>query len=74
MVSPENNLDDSSLVFQSYAIPQFSPYLHLFYLMIGDLHPGNILVTRNTAVRGKPLNMHMIDCGLVVEMGENEHA
>lgn len=28
---------------------------------------------RNQNVRGKPLRMNMIDCGLVVEMGEREH-
>lgn len=39
----------------------------------GDLHPGNIIVDRNEKARGKPLRMNMIDCGLVVEMGENEH-
>jgi aarF domain-containing kinase len=37
------------------------------------LHPGNIIVDRNEKARGKPLRMNMIDCGLVVEMGENEH-
>jgi len=39
----------------------------------GDLHPGNILVNRNMSARDKPLKMNIIDCGLVVEMGENEH-
>mmetsp|Transcript_25414 Transcript_25414/g.73516 ORF Transcript_25414/g.73516 Transcript_25414/m.73516 type:complete len:554 (+) Transcript_25414:81-1742(+) len=39
----------------------------------GDLHPGNIIIDRNEKARGKPLRMNMIDCGLVVEMGENEH-
>jgi len=39
----------------------------------GDLHPGNILIDRNTQVRGKPLRMNLIDCGLVVEMGERDH-
>lgn len=39
----------------------------------GDLHPGNILIDRNTEARGKPLRMNMIDCGLVVEMGESDH-
>lgn len=39
----------------------------------GDLHPGNILVNRNTSVRGNPLQMNMIDCGLVVEMGRTDH-
>ena len=39
----------------------------------GDLHPGNILVNRNTSVRGRPLQMNMIDCGLVLEMGRTDH-
>mmetsp|Transcript_98 Transcript_98/g.128 ORF Transcript_98/g.128 Transcript_98/m.128 type:complete len:580 (-) Transcript_98:98-1837(-) len=39
----------------------------------GDLHPGNILVDKNIQKRGKPLRLNLIDCGLVVEMGENDH-
>jgi len=47
--------------------------IFLYDFVHGDLHPGNILVNRNTSVRGKPLQMNMIDCGLVVEMGRAEH-
>ena len=32
-----------------------------------------MIVDRNTAVRGAPLRVHMIDCGLVVELGERDH-
>lgn len=39
----------------------------------GDLHPGNIIVDHNKNVRGHPVRMNMIDCGLIVEMGEREH-
>jgi len=46
-------------------------FLHDF--VHADLHPGNIIVDRNETARGKPLRMNMIDCGLVVEMGEKEH-
>jgi len=46
-------------------------FLHDF--VHADLHPGNILVDRNTSKRGSPLRLNMIDCGLVVEMGEREH-
>jgi len=43
-------------------------FLHDF--VHGDLHPGNILVSRDE--KGK-LRMNLLDCGLVVEMGEREH-
>ncbi|KAL7581689.1 hypothetical protein ACA910_022233 [Epithemia clementina (nom. ined.)] len=36
----------------------------------GDLHPGNILVCKNE--HGKP-SLNLLDCGLVVEMGPNQH-
>jgi aarF domain-containing kinase len=38
----------------------------------GDLHPGNILVGE---IPGKPgkLQLHLLDCGLVVEMGPQQH-
>lgn len=31
------------------------------------------MVNRNEQARGKPLRVNMIDCGLVVEMGEQDH-
>ena len=37
------------------------------------LYTGNILVDRNLEVRSKPLRLNLIDCGLVVEMGEQDH-
>lgn len=46
-------------------------FLHDF--VHGDLHPGNIIVDRNTKAWGSPLRLNMIDCGLVVEMGEQDH-
>uniref|UniRef100_A0A7S3VDU5 Protein kinase domain-containing protein n=1 Tax=Chaetoceros debilis TaxID=122233 RepID=A0A7S3VDU5_9STRA len=39
----------------------------------GDLHPGNIIINRNMDVKGHPLCMNLIDCGLVVELGEQDH-
>ncbi len=36
-------------------------------------HPGNMIVDRNKSVRGQPLRIHMIDCGLTVELGERDH-
>jgi hypothetical protein len=42
-------------------------FLHDF--VHGDLHPGNILV-ENT---GSFLKMHLLDCGLVIEMGPEQH-
>jgi aarF domain-containing kinase len=47
-------------------------FLHDF--VHGDLHPGNILVERKPPASKKArLVMHLIDCGLVVEMGERDH-
>eukprot|EP00560_Eucampia_antarctica_P008292 CAMPEP_0197825936 /NCGR_PEP_ID=MMETSP1437-20131217/2960_1 /TAXON_ID=49252 ORGANISM="Eucampia antarctica, Strain CCMP1452" /NCGR_SAMPLE_ID=MMETSP1437 /ASSEMBLY_ACC=CAM_ASM_001096 /LENGTH=609 /DNA_ID=CAMNT_0043426161 /DNA_START=101 /DNA_END=1931 /DNA_ORIENTATION=+ len=46
-------------------------FLHDF--VHGDLHPGNMIISRNSTVRGKPIKLNMIDCGLVVEMGEQDH-
>lgn len=43
-------------------------FLHDF--VHGDLHPGNMIINKNE--HGN-LCMNMIDCGLVVEMGEKEH-
>jgi aarF domain-containing kinase len=40
---------------------------------VGDLHPGNILVSRDKSVSGHPLRLHLLDCGLVVEMGPEQH-
>jgi predicted unusual protein kinase regulating ubiquinone biosynthesis (AarF/ABC1/UbiB family) len=36
----------------------------------GDLHPGNILVSG----KHPNLKMHLLDCGLVIEMGPEQHA
>mmetsp|Transcript_11264 Transcript_11264/g.21077 ORF Transcript_11264/g.21077 Transcript_11264/m.21077 type:complete len:516 (+) Transcript_11264:238-1785(+) len=47
--------------------------IFLYDFVHGDLHPGNILVNRNNKARGSPLCLNMIDCGLVVEMGERDH-
>lgn len=47
--------------------------IFLYDFVHGDLHPGNIIVNRNTSVRGHPWRLNMIDCGLVVEMGERDH-
>mmetsp|Transcript_29289 Transcript_29289/g.33982 ORF Transcript_29289/g.33982 Transcript_29289/m.33982 type:complete len:599 (+) Transcript_29289:241-2037(+) len=47
--------------------------IFLYDFVHGDLHPGNILVNRNTKARGSPWRLNMIDCGLVVEMGETDH-
>jgi len=46
-------------------------FLHDF--VHADLHPGNMIVDRNKSVRGQPLRVHMIDCGLTVELGERDH-
>jgi len=47
--------------------------IFLYDFVHGDLHPGNILINRNEEIKGKPLRMNMIDCGLVIEMGEKDH-
>ena len=47
--------------------------IFLYDFVHGDLHPGNILVNRNKSEKGHPLRLNMIDCGLVVEMGEQDH-
>ena len=47
--------------------PQTSPFLLKIH---GDLHPGNILVSRND--RGQ-LVMTLLDCGLVIEFGPKQH-
>ena len=36
----------------------------------GDLHPGNILVSRDPKTREG--HLHLLDCGIVVEMGEEQ--
>jgi len=44
--------------------------IFLYDFVHGDLHPGNILVDK------KPdgtIRLNILDCGLVVEMGETEH-
>ncbi|KAL3777787.1 hypothetical protein ACHAW5_003517 [Stephanodiscus triporus] len=46
-------------------------FLHDF--IHADLHPGNMIVDRNKSARGSPLRVHMIDCGLTVELGERDH-
>ena len=46
-------------------------FLHDF--VHADLHPGNMIVDRNKSARGNPLRVHMIDCGLTVELGERDH-
>eukprot|EP00986_Skeletonema_menzelii_P013361 scaffold7691_cov136-Skeletonema_menzelii.AAC.3 len=46
-------------------------FLHDF--IHADLHPGNMIVDRNKSVRGSPLRIFMIDCGLTVELGESDH-
>lgn len=47
--------------------------IFLYDFVHADLHPGNMLVDRNKDARGSPLRVNMIDCGLVVEMGESDH-
>lgn len=42
-------------------------------LDLSQQHPGNMIVDRNKSVRGSPLRIHMIDCGLTVELGERDH-
>lgn len=39
-------------------------------LLHGDLHPGNMLVSEDE--RGRTI-LHLLDCGLVVEMGPEQH-
>lgn len=41
-----------------------------FYLCFTS---GNIIINKNKNARGNPLCMNMIDCGLVVELGEVDH-
>jgi aarF domain-containing kinase len=47
--------------------------IFMYDFVHGDLHPGNILVNKNMDVKGHPWRLNMIDCGLVVEMGEQDH-
>ena len=44
-------------------------FLHDF--LHGDLHPGNILISRDES--SGHFRMHLLDCGLVVEMGPEDH-
>jgi aarF domain-containing kinase len=44
-------------------------FLHDF--LHGDLHPGNILVSRTP--KSNKLQLHLLDCGLVIEMGPEQH-
>lgn len=44
--------------------------LFLYDFVHGDLHPGNILVTRN---KSGELALNLLDCGICVEMGESDH-
>ena len=44
--------------------------LFLYDFVHGDLHPGNILVTRNSSGE---LSLNLLDCGICVEMGESDH-
>ena len=46
-------------------------FLHDF--VHGDLHPGNMIVSRTNSGKDRPVRLNMIDCGLVVEMGEKDH-
>jgi len=43
------------------------------FLFSGDLHPGNCLISRDKAAKGQPLRLHLLDCGLVIEMGPEQH-
>jgi predicted unusual protein kinase regulating ubiquinone biosynthesis (AarF/ABC1/UbiB family) len=43
------------------------------YSLPSPQHPGNMIVDRNKSARGNPLRVHMIDCGLTVELGERDH-
>ena len=44
-------------------------FLHDF--LHGDLHPGNMLV--HQAPKDGSVHLHMLDCGLVIEMGPEQH-
>jgi aarF domain-containing kinase len=44
-------------------------FLHDF--LHGDLHPGNILASRDP--KTDEVRLHLLDCGIVVEMGPEQH-
>lgn len=46
-------------------------FLHDF--LHGDLHPGNILVSESPDKDPNKVKLHLLDCGLVVEMGPDQH-
>jgi predicted unusual protein kinase regulating ubiquinone biosynthesis (AarF/ABC1/UbiB family) len=50
---------------------EYTVRVYLYKLQIhGDLHPGNILISRNARDQ---LVMTMLDCGLVIEFGPKQH-
>lgn len=45
--------------------------IFLYDFLHGDLHPGNILVSQDP--KTKELTLHLLDCGITVEMGPEQH-
>ena len=48
-------------------------YHNTWHAIYFTQHPGNMIVDRNKSARGQPIRIHMIDCGLTVELGERDH-
>jgi aarF domain-containing kinase len=67
---PKSDDDKQALAAQGLEMVMKMIFLNDF--VHGDLHPGNILIDRYGS-RKEKLKLCILDCGLVVEMGEREH-
>jgi len=66
----ENHSEEDKQELAKVGLEAVMKMIFLYDFVHGDLHPGNIIVDRN---KKNNLRMNMIDCGLVVQMGEREH-
>jgi len=68
--NPKSDSDKHALAAQGLDMVMKMIFLNDF--VHGDLHPGNIMVDRY-GKNNEKLKLCILDCGLVVEMGEREH-